>query len=245
MIFEPATGEHRTIYEGQIVHNNPATFTGDGSGVITTIKDDEGNYSLFTIPLDGSQKIKQLNSGYYESNAPTVSPDGKWLLYYAKLVNERFPARDIRAINLTTDVDAPLYRTSNNQRFPRWSPDGSQLIFTSGKAETLFSFNIQVDTFNGHANHGAITGTVINATENAPYPDLRIVAHDGEKFVSSTKTDEDGSYRLMLLPGEYTVKAIQGQGMKSADEAVLTVSMGQESRANFTATPLRQQKDNM
>jgi hypothetical protein len=148
MIYEPATGEHRIIYDGQIVHNNPATFTKDGSSVITTIMDDDGNHNLFEVPLDGSQNIEQLNSGLFESASPQVSPDGRWILYYAKLVDEPYPVRCLRVLDMTTGLDVQLYRTPYNLSRPVWSPDGTQILYAVSHAATP-KFSINVDTFTG------------------------------------------------------------------------------------------------
>jgi hypothetical protein len=83
---------------------------------------------------------------------------------------------------------------------------------------------------------GSIAGTVTNAKQNTPYSDLTIVAYDGDDLVSSAQTDMQGRYKLMMRPGEYTVSPCRGQDLKSPDELALTVSAGQESKAELTAT---------
>jgi len=79
----------------------------------------------------------------------------------------------------------------------------------------------------------SISGYITDVKENTPYPGLTIIAHDGEKIVSSAQADIQGRYKLMVPPGEYTIRLPRGQGIRSPDELVLTVSAGQESKADF------------
>ena len=120
-----------------------------------------------------------------------------------------------------------------------FTPDGQTLFVSHPNSVIEITGPFHKPILDTNPTLGSVAGDVTNTIEKNPYSDLTIVALDGDKIVSSTKTDEDGTYQLMLPPGEFTVRPKRGQGMKSSDETVLTVSAGQESRADFTATPTK------
>jgi len=121
----------------------------------------------------------------------------------------------------------------NNMRALEFSPDGHSLFvgFKKGIIEIKGPF---LEPLSGiEYTMGSIGGKVENSKDGVPYPDLTMVAHDGNKIVSSIKTNEKGEFDLMLLPGEYTVKPMEGQGINSSDGRILKVTGGQKMEADF------------
>jgi Tol biopolymer transport system component len=154
MVYDVARNETRRLYEGYLKHARPPEFTKDGLNVLVTLPDSDGNHSIFRVPLDGSQQFEQLTSRHYESDSPHLSPDGQWILYYAKIVGHAMSTHDIWALNLVTGIDMPLYScTQYDISTADWSPDGSEIayvVLNPYDLEDKSNREIYIDTFNGH-----------------------------------------------------------------------------------------------
>jgi len=85
---------------------------------------------------------------------------------------------------------------------------------------------------------GAITGAVITEEKRTPYAELVVQAYRGDQAIESAWTDSAGQYRLRLPPGEYTLKPGRGQGVERFEQTGVTVQSGQESRSDFSVSPV-------
>lgn len=116
--------------EKQIVPDDFATCTGpawspDGKTIAFACRWDAGN-SLWTVDAAGASKPVKV---YDKKPAcePHFSPDGKRLAYETET--------HICTINLDGTGNKLLTFFGGVQRFPRWSPDGTQIVYAQGVSE--------------------------------------------------------------------------------------------------------------
>lgn len=84
---------------------------------------------------------------------------------------------------------------------------------------------------------GAITGRVSDSEENTPYANITIAVYESGNLVSIVQTDEQGAYKLMLPPAEYTISLLLGQGLKPTDEKLVTLKAGENMSVDFSVYP--------
>ncbi len=90
---------------------------------------DAGDWDLFVMRPDGSDRRKITNTRQYNEAGMRFSPDGKRLLYYrmvtaAKVDNNTYGTYDLVIAN-SDGSDAVVY--GNSFRWASWGPDGSQI----------------------------------------------------------------------------------------------------------------------
>ena len=82
-----------------------------------------------------------------------------------------------------------------------------------------------------HTDLGSISGVVIHEDGTTPYPGVTIEVFEGKEGRGSVRTGENGTYRLQLLRGTYSVVP---RGSEEAKPVKVTVSSGQETaNVNF------------
>ena len=78
---------------------------------------------------------------------------------------------------------------------------------------------------------GTLSGTVTDADTGDPLADAEITVTGADDFTRSTSTDEDGSYSMTLLAGDYTVTAAAfGYETSSAD---ITITANEATTQDF------------
>jgi Tol biopolymer transport system component len=101
-----------------------AVYSPDGSQIAYIAKDEIG-FNIYVMNADGSNPV-QLTAGE-EYSEPTFSPDGSQLAV-TNNVDGNF---DIYIINLDGTGEIRLTEGAGWDYTPDWSPDGSQIMFTS------------------------------------------------------------------------------------------------------------------
>ena len=95
---------------------------------------DGGDRAIWAVHTTGGTAAIRLAEG----QAPTVSPDGKWVLYVKD--NQIFRARTTKAAP-PTRMDTggiPFIKLWGSNGQPRWSPDGSKIAFVSARENHSF-----------------------------------------------------------------------------------------------------------
>jgi tol-pal system beta propeller repeat protein TolB len=104
-----------------------------------------GGFEVVRRPLDGGPAVPVL-TGVGDVVFATPSPDGRRLAYVVETIDEEF---DIFLADLDDPENpVPLARTSFSEQEPDWSPDGSQIAFSSDRDGLGDIFVVNVDGTN-------------------------------------------------------------------------------------------------
>ncbi len=132
--------ERRRLLDWPESHEWGPAWSPDGQYVIFTTEKD-GNYQLYVMSFDGELAPINLMQDSYFYTYPDWSADGRWVVF----VSDRSGNWDIWKLDIQQclqarlagevgpDVCQPEQLTDNydDDFFPRWSPDGSKIVFAS------------------------------------------------------------------------------------------------------------------
>ncbi len=119
--------------EAAITDVPQVSLTGGGSGQIAFASDREGVPQIFVMDSDGSNVVR-LTSQVDGACQPAWSPDGSQMLFTSPCGRSKatYPGAGIWLINADGTGVTPLPAVAGGGDFdPRWSPDGTQILFTS------------------------------------------------------------------------------------------------------------------
>jgi Tol biopolymer transport system component len=118
-----------------------------------------GNFQLYAINPDGTDKVQITNlpANNFESLLPSISPDGQRIVFCFGTVDlNGNPHSDLYLINLDGTGSTQL-TNDGLSCFPRWSPDGTLIIFAHGAP----TGNNVITTMRADG-----TGTLVSITSN-------------------------------------------------------------------------------
>jgi dipeptidyl aminopeptidase/acylaminoacyl peptidase len=92
------------------------------------VSNETGNYDIFSIKVDGSDK-RQLTSSSDDEFDPAGSPDGTHVAF----VRNSGGNRDIWTMDTNGGHQTRLTTSSASDRYPAWSADGTQIAFRSNR----------------------------------------------------------------------------------------------------------------
>ena len=145
-----------------------AEWSPDGTRFIY-ISNRSGNYEVYTSSIDGTHE-QQLTSTASDESSPTWSPDGSRIAYSASTGTWNTRENALTYEIHIMDADGSHARQlTNNTAYdgePRWSPDGSRIVFSSDAAETGH-WEIYVMNADG-SDRKQVTHTPSNATAINP-----------------------------------------------------------------------------
>ncbi|AKB37406.1 Periplasmic component of the Tol biopolymer transport system-like protein precursor [Methanosarcina siciliae C2J] len=108
-----------------------------GLRVIYSAKDSEDNSDLWVIDFYGTNQVRLTNTSYNEWN-PSFSPNGKWIAY----VSDEGGIPDIWLRDIEGNYRSRLTNnTGSPDSVPKWSPDGSKIVFAGYNPENNSEIN--------------------------------------------------------------------------------------------------------
>ncbi len=113
------SGETRTPIDGAY-----PTFDREWKYIAFVRTSESTGRDIFFMPMDGSAEAQSVLDGPYFEEHPSLSPDGRWLLYTS---NES----GAQSIYLTRfpSGQGKWQVSGQDGAFPRWSPDGRRIYF--------------------------------------------------------------------------------------------------------------------
>ncbi|MEQ1694049.1 MAG: S9 family peptidase, partial [Gemmatimonas sp.] len=201
------------------------------------------NSDLFIVSADGGEP-RQITTNKGPDNAPSFSPDGKWIAYGSSdHINSTADQTDIKVVsvsggeprNLTAKFD---YSTSNIL----WSPDGALIYFVA--AEGLTSKVYKVSAAGGtplEISFGKdfVVGNVTMTEDGSKWLVTGATLNDGNIVYL---TGRDGANPKRLFPehsglGDFRVARAEGITWKGADnleiEGVLTYPLNYQPGTRY------------
>jgi len=228
----PSTGDARAIAKGRVFQDGPlrVEFNPDGKLIISQ-NNDSGSSRIIMMDKEGESRT--LISNITSPGKIAVNPatgDLFFILYSEVLQIWHLPAKG--------GLPSLFAKVAGNSKIRalEFSADG-QNLYVGNNNDIIEIKGPFLESFSGiEYTMGSVKGKVLDSKDNEPYTGITIIARDGNKIVSSSQSDENGEYELLLFPGNYRVNPMIGQGINSSEEMNLTLKVGQEIKADFTVS---------
>ncbi len=192
------TGRRRLL-EWPGSHEWGAAWSPDGKYIAFTSEKD-GNYQIYVMPFDAEGEPVNLTQDDFFYTYPDWSADGQWLTF----VSDRSGNWDIWKMNVAACLDArltgadadaactPLQLTDNqdDDLFPRWSPDGSKIAFSSRRYSDRDIYVMDADG-----------GNLTRLTDMPGNDSNPIWAMDGQFIIFSRRPQSDWGIYIMKADG--------------------------------------------
>ena len=116
--------------------NDPALTPGDNA-VVFSAMDYGGRSDLYRVSWNGeTEKLERLTTDSYDDVEPSVSPDGRWVLFSSDR-GERGGRYSLFRLSLETGaVETVSWPPSGDDRQPVYSPDGKWIAYRSTRGGT-------------------------------------------------------------------------------------------------------------
>jgi len=137
-------GKNETIvYKNGVVEPTPHDWSPDGRSILAVLRKEDGSQALCEVSLEGT--VRNLrNYDWPKPENAKYSPDGSYIVYDINPAkNER--KRDIILLWLDANREVPLVRHLADDRFIGWTPDGSQILFSSDRRGTIDLWVLDID----------------------------------------------------------------------------------------------------
>lgn len=204
------------------------TFTGGGSGQILFVSDRTGKPQLFLMNQDGSQ-VQQITNETDGACQPDWSPDGNRIVFVSPckaqtVINpqeEVYRGATLFIINADGTARKPVASFPGGDFDPAWSPDGTQILFTSYR-DNLSSTDLNLYRYNLADNKAeAITNDLNSDRRPAWSPDGSFIVFQrqpqgGSAQINVMAADGTGSYLFTDQQQKYSYMPCWGP-----DETIL------------------------
>lgn len=127
-----------------------------------------------------------------EAYNASLSPDGKWLVYdgpSGKRLRDGSPIHQIYKVNLESAMVTQLTEGLETKRRPRWSPDGSVIIYEAYDGQ-FRDWSLYVTDYNAKF-HRRITYSVGNEVNASFSPDSKWIVYEGDMDLEGEELDKN------------------------------------------------------
>ncbi|MBL8145137.1 MAG: PD40 domain-containing protein [Anaerolineae bacterium] len=141
VLLEVETGRQRSLSFGPYAHRVWG-FSPDGCRLLLTLSEGNGPARILTARLDGGDLREVFTPGTDEGAwDPSFSPDGRQIVFTLSKPESGFEATGghshrIALADATSGV-VTIVSVSGDEHTPRWSPDGTQIAYTSYETDEL------------------------------------------------------------------------------------------------------------
>ncbi|HEU4978379.1 MAG TPA: DPP IV N-terminal domain-containing protein [Solirubrobacteraceae bacterium] len=180
--------------------NGQPSYSADGSKLVF-YSDRDGNREIYSMNADGSDQVNLTHNSNFDGD-PAPSPDGRQIAF----ITNRSGPNVLWLMNADGSGQHVLstanWDTTCFSGFPRWSPDGSKIVFQqeAGCTGTSGDHDILVANADGS---GTPTDLTSGSTDDETAPDW---SPDGTKIAYARGSDiwvmnADGSNKTQLTTG--------------------------------------------
>ncbi len=125
-----ASADRGERFEGMHLFKNYLTWTGDGRAVVFTAQSG-GRDVIYMVDPDSGKIIREIKPPVRELRDPSVSPDGRFIVF----IGTGGWSMQIYLLSLETGRLSLVTGDRSPKRYPRMTPDGRSIIFSSGRVE--------------------------------------------------------------------------------------------------------------
>ena len=181
-------GEAHQLLEWPESYEWGATWSPDGEQIAFTSTRDF-DYEIYIVDADGDDDPINLTDNDALDSYPDWSADRRWLVFVSDRSGDwEIWRMDVEACLAARMEDAgedaceaiQLTDSAGDDFFPRWSPDGSQIVFTSRRDANRNLYIMDADG-----------GNVIQVTNTRDHDSNPIWALDGQAIIFSSKRNAD------------------------------------------------------
>jgi len=193
------TGEPRRVVSGPGMYRYPSTSSATSLIVFSSLS---RNADIWSLPIDGNHvvggEIKQLTNNAADDLSPSVSEDGKRLVFEST----RSGKKVVWAKDLEEHKERRLSETPSAENFPIISGDGTRVVYQVDSAESRSANGLYVVGFEG--------GSSRQVCDDTCYIPLQWSADNTKIFYTSKKADfgvldiRTGSKTTLLQNGDCT-----------------------------------------
>jgi TolB protein len=122
--------------------DRPAHWSPDGTS-IAFATNRTGDFEIFVMNPDGSDPVNRTNAPERVDFAPAWSPDGRWIAYTSREVDQS--ETDILRMNADGSQQVNLTGHAADDRWPSWSPDGQWIVFSTDRTGYYEVYVMQAD----------------------------------------------------------------------------------------------------
>jgi len=133
----------RTVYRDKEVGHwiSPYQWTADGKQILAVLMKAKKEWQFALIPAAGGP-VRVIDTPSKGPWHPSLSPDGRFLVYGAWGVNG--PDSDIFLLSIEGGQEVPLVRSPAEDVNPIWMPAGNKVLFVSDRTGTRGFWSIDV-----------------------------------------------------------------------------------------------------
>ena len=153
---EPDGTRLRLTDNGPFVFDGQPSWSPDGSR-IAFVSSRTGVFEIYVMSADGSEQTRVTDSRAdglgLDSTQPAWSPDGSRIAFTRNIRNPHTNDYEIYVVNpdgtglrrLTFNLTPDSLFSNRNDMGPNWSPDGSRIVFASGRPGPLNIYSMDAD----------------------------------------------------------------------------------------------------